>query len=120
MITPIFRIFDVEKAHLFYVDYLGFQLDWEHQYAENMPFYFQLSFRDMTLHLSEHHGDCSPGSAIRINIRGLKDYHASLSQKEYAYANPNIVKAPWGTIELTVVDPFSNRITFYEEIHEQA
>ena len=28
MITPIFRIFDIEKAHAFYLDYLGFQVDW--------------------------------------------------------------------------------------------
>ncbi len=27
-----------------------------------------------------------------------------------------IENTPWDTIELTVVDPFSNRITFYEEI----
>ncbi|HDR4528243.1 TPA: VOC family protein, partial [Bacillus thuringiensis] len=24
-------------------------------------------------------------------------------------------KTPWGTIELTVIDPFLNRIIFYEE-----
>ncbi|WP_338260199.1 glyoxalase superfamily protein, partial [Bacillus anthracis] len=28
MITPIFRIFDIEKAKLFYVGFLGFKLDW--------------------------------------------------------------------------------------------
>ena len=28
--VPILRIFSVEKAKEFYVDYLGFSLDWEH------------------------------------------------------------------------------------------
>ncbi len=61
MITPIFRIFDKEKAQSFYLDYLGFQADWEHQYTENMPLYFQVSINGACIHLSEHHGDAYPG-----------------------------------------------------------
>ena len=29
----VFRIFDVAKAKEFYVDWLGFTVDWEHQCA---------------------------------------------------------------------------------------
>ncbi|WXB87061.1 glyoxalase superfamily protein [Metabacillus sp. FJAT-53654] len=116
MIIPIFRIFDIEKTHSFYIKYLGFKMDWKHQYEENMPLYFQVSLNDAVLHLSEHHGDSSPGSAIRIKINELKSYHSLLSEKEYSYAKPGVEKTPWGTIELTVIDPFSNKITFYEEI----
>ncbi|MGE6537791.1 glyoxalase superfamily protein [Bacillus luti] len=115
MIIPIFRIFDIEKAKLFYLDFLGFKLDWEHRYEENMPLYMQIALNDAVIHLSEHHGDASPGGAIRIKIDNVKDYHSVLSRKEYAYSNPDIEKTPWGTIELTVIDPFSNRITLYEE-----
>ncbi|MES9754348.1 glyoxalase superfamily protein, partial [Bacillus wiedmannii] len=46
MITPIFRIFDVEKAKLFYIDFLGFKMDWEHRYEEHMPLYIQISLHD--------------------------------------------------------------------------
>lgn len=119
MITPIFRIFDIEKAHVFYLNYLGFKLDWKHQYVENMPFYFQISLHNTVIHLSEHHGDSSPGSAIRIKIHDLKSYHSSLLKKEYSYSKPSIETMPWSTIELTVIDPFSNRITFYEEVLQQ-
>ena len=38
-VLPIFRIFSIEKAREFYVDYLGFTVDWEHRYEENMPLY---------------------------------------------------------------------------------
>lgn len=79
MITPIFRIFDIEKAKTFYLNYLGFKQDWKHQYDENMPFYFQVSLNDAVIHLSEHHGDSSPGSAIRIKINDLENFHSSLS-----------------------------------------
>ncbi|HDR3886787.1 TPA: VOC family protein [Bacillus cereus] len=116
MITPIFRIFDVEKAHLFYINFLGFKLDWEHRYEDNMPLYMQISLHDVVIHLSEHHGDASPGGAIRVKIEDLKSYYATLSSKDYAYSKPDIERTPWDTIELTVIDPFLNRITFYEEM----
>ncbi|MBJ8050986.1 VOC family protein [Bacillus cereus] len=115
MITPIFRIFDVEKAHLFYINFLGFKLDWEHRYEDNMPLYMQISLHNAVIHLSEHHGDASPGGAIRVKIDDVKGYHSVLLSKEYAYSKPSIEKTPWDTIELTVIDPFSNRITLYEE-----
>lgn len=116
MITPIFRVFDIEKVYSFYINYLGFKIDWEHKYSENMPVYIQVSLNDAVIHLSEHQGDSSPGSAIRIKIDDLKSFHSLLSKKEYPYSNPAIEKMPWNTIELSVIDPFSNKITFYEEI----
>ncbi|GAB6560044.1 VOC family protein [Bacillus mobilis] len=115
MITPIFRIFDIEKAKLFYIDFLGFKLDWEHRYEEHMPLYMQISLQDAVIHLSEHHGDASPGGAIRVKIADLKSYYTILSSKDYEYAKPDIERTPWDTMELTVIDPFSNRIIFYEE-----
>lgn len=115
MVIPILRIFDIDKAHEFYIDFLGFKIDWKHQYSDNSPVYIQVSLNDAIIHLSEHHGDSSPGSAIRIKVNDLPDFHSSLSKKEYPYSNPDIEKTPWGTIELTVIDPFSNRIIFYEQ-----
>src|SRR5260370_25943062 len=40
---PILRIFSVDKAKEFYVDYLGFKVDWEHHFEENTPAYIQVS-----------------------------------------------------------------------------
>lgn len=114
MITPIFRIFDVEKALEFYVDFLGGNVDWKHQFEEGMPLYIQISLNGAVIHLSEHHGDASPGSSIRISVHQLQEYHSGLIAKEYKYARPGIERAPWGSDEVTVTDPFLNRITFYE------
>ena len=59
-IVPILRIFDEDKAKEFYVDYLEFVVDWEHRFEEEMPLYMQISLDSIVLHLSEHHGDCTP------------------------------------------------------------
>ena len=40
---PILRIFSVEKAKEFYVDFLGFKIDWEHRFGDNFPLYAQVS-----------------------------------------------------------------------------
>ena len=29
---PVLRIFSVDKAKEFYIDFLGFQIDWEHRF----------------------------------------------------------------------------------------
>ena len=65
-VTPILRIFDEAKARQFYVDYLGFKVDWEHRFAPDLPLYLQIARDGCVLHLSEHHGDCCPGAALRI------------------------------------------------------
>lgn len=69
-VTPILRIFDEAKALEFYVDFLGFKVDWQHRFEANFPLYLQVSLGECVLHLSEHHGDASPGAAVRIRHQG--------------------------------------------------
>ena len=38
-VVPVLRIFSVEKAREFYVDFLGFTWDWEHRFDDNAPLY---------------------------------------------------------------------------------
>ena len=76
--VPILRIFDVAKAREFYLDFLGCKVDWEHRYAPDLPLFMQVSLGEVILHLSEHHGDCSPGAKITIEMTGLAAYHADL------------------------------------------
>ena len=74
--------------------------------------YLQVSRGDCTLHLSEHHGDCCPGAALRIEVDDIDGLHAELTARQYGYARPAIEDTPWETRELSVKDPFGNRLTF--------
>jgi len=111
---PILRIFSVEKAKAFYVDFLGFRIDWEHRFGENFPLYAQISRDGVRLHLSEHHGDASPGATVFIWMRGIAAYHAELTAKNNPYCRPGIEDAPWDARVMQVADPFSNRLRFSE------
>lgn len=59
-IIPLFRVFDETKAKEFYIQYLGFTLDWEHRFDDSAPLYMQISRDSLKIHLTEHYGDCSP------------------------------------------------------------
>jgi catechol 2,3-dioxygenase-like lactoylglutathione lyase family enzyme len=113
-ITPILRLFDGVKAREFYLDFLGFRLDFEHRFEPDLPLYMRISFGGVAIDLSEHHGDGSPGSKIIIAMHGIEDYHRSLLAKRYAYARPGLQKQDWGETTMTIADPFYNQIVFSE------
>lgn len=111
---PILRSFDEAKAREFYLDWLGFKVDFEHRFEPGMPLYMQVSRDGLVLHLSEHHGDTSPAVRIYVRVTGLRAFHAELIGKQYKYNRPGLERPDWGGTEMTVVDPFHNRITFAE------
>lgn len=112
--VPILRSFDEAKAREFYVDFLGFAVDWVHRFEPDAPLYMQVSRDGIVLHVSEHHGDATPGSHVRVEIKGLGTYHAELAAKRYKNNRPGLERPPWGGLEMTVTDPANNRITFAE------
>lgn len=113
---PILRIFDEAKAKEFYVDFLGFKVDWEHRLESGLPLYLQISKDDCVIHLSEHHGDCCPGARMRIQAKEVEAFQKELLAKQYRNARPEIQKMPWGSNDMTIADPFGNRLTFTDAI----
>lgn len=110
---PILRIFSVDKAKEFYLDFLGFTLNWEHRFGENFPLYAQVSRAGLVLHLSEHHGDATPGAAVFLPVVGIAALHAELIAKDYAYAKPGLETVDWG-VQMQISDPFGNKLRFCE------
>ncbi|MEX0731729.1 MAG: glyoxalase superfamily protein [Aquisalimonadaceae bacterium] len=82
------RIFDEAKAKEFYVGFL----------------------------VSEHHGDSCPGSALRIETDEIEPFHQQLVAAEYKYAKPALENTPWGSKDMSVADPFGNKLIFTNAI----
>jgi len=112
---PVIRIFDEEKAKEFYLGFLGMKIDWEHRFESDLPIYIQVSRDNLIFHLSEHHGDCTPGSKIFVNTEDIEMLHREIASTGYKYNQPEITTAPWGDRVFEVVDPFSNKILFNEQ-----
>jgi catechol 2,3-dioxygenase-like lactoylglutathione lyase family enzyme len=108
---PILRMFDETKAREFYIDFLGFNVEFEHRFAPDLPLYLGIIRNGLHLHLSEHHGDASPGSTVFVPMHNIDLLRDELIAKRYGYGRPEIVEQGWGKI-LEVYDPFGNRIRF--------
>ena len=111
---PILRIFDLEKAKAFYVGFLGFTIDWEHRFYETSPVYLQLTRDNCTLHLSEHHGDGTPGSIVFLRVYGLQEYHQEIMAKGCRFNRPGLEETFHNSRGVTVIDPFGNQLRFDE------
>ncbi|CAN7615993.1 VOC family protein [Trinickia sp. LjRoot230] len=110
---PILRIFSIEKAYEFYLDYLGFTLDWEHRFEAASPLYAQVHRSSAIFHLSEHYGDGTPGSVAFVPVDDIDSFHRELHAKQYSYARPGIEALDWGR-QVQINDPFGNRLRFCE------
>mgnify|MGYP003424963061 CR=1 FL=1 len=115
-VIPVLRIFDIPKATEFYIDWLGFKIDWEHRFGNNFPLYMQISLEDIVLHLTEHYGDCSPGCKIVIQTKSVDELYKQLASKEYKYYKPGVELAPWNAKTMELIDPFGNKLLFNESL----
>jgi uncharacterized glyoxalase superfamily protein PhnB len=112
---PLLRIFDVQKAKDFYIGYLGFTNDWEHRFDDSAPMYMQVSRNGLTLHLTEHHGDCCPGSTVFVWMSGIDDFHREITSKNYGFMRPGLDDTFYQSKLVEVIDPFGNHIRFNEK-----
>ena len=117
-VTPVLRSFDEAKAREFYVDFLGFTVEFEHRFSDNAPLYIGLSHGSCFIHVSEHYGDASPGAQIRIECDDVNALCKALRAKDYKHGKPGETgdKTPWGTLEITITDPFHNKLTFWQNV----
>lgn len=109
--VPILRIFDERKAREFYLEFLSFSVEFEHRFEPSLPLYMGIAREGLQLHLSEHHGDASPGATIFVPMQNIASFRNELHEKQYGYGRPEIVTQDWGKV-MEVYDPFGNRIRF--------
>jgi catechol 2,3-dioxygenase-like lactoylglutathione lyase family enzyme len=110
----VLRIFDVAKAREFYVDWLGFSINWEHQFDKDMPYYISITRDDIEIHLTEHYGDATPGSKVFITCTNIETFHKEIAAKKYKYYKPAVKEAFYEAWCMDITDPFGNRLSFNE------
>jgi hypothetical protein len=79
--VPILRMFDEHKAREFYLDYLGFEVVFEHRFEPGTPLYMGLSRGACMLHLSGHHGDCAPGGVSSSSTASSPAHHSTWASR---------------------------------------
>jgi catechol 2,3-dioxygenase-like lactoylglutathione lyase family enzyme len=119
---PVLRIFSVDAALQFYVEFLGFTLDFGGPAGgPGTAYYGQLTRAGTTLHVTEVAYDPGPGATVFVWIDGIEGWREALNARRErvrvwgpAVWAPELETAPWGARVLTIADPFGNHLRFNE------
>jgi catechol 2,3-dioxygenase-like lactoylglutathione lyase family enzyme len=110
-VVPQLRVIDWKRSRAFYCDGLGFNVEWEHRFEPGFPVFAKLTLDGMSIFLTEHAGDCQVGGAAYFLVDDVDAfYQAVRSRGSTAVEQPE--DTPWGTREITIVDPDGNRLRF--------
>ena len=118
---PVLRMFDEQQAQDFYLEFLGYQVEWKHRFrkSDDSPLYMQIRLGESVIHLDGHAELGSPISNVRIPVTGLHAFAKHLCEKNTAFPKPVTVD-PRNTghaNDLNITDPFDNRLVFWEPQH---
>src|SRR5688572_5291823 len=105
---PVLRMLVEAKAKPFYLDYLGFEVDWEGRFSPTAPLYMQVHLGEAVLHLTGHAGEDAPTSQVNIPVVGLEHYCRYLVAKGADYPEPRVVDPRFRgrNTDMNIDDPF--------------
>ena len=106
---PVLRIDNYEKAKSYYLEFLGFELEFEWRHADGLPVYMGVKRGALVLHLTEHRGDADGPGAAYLQVENVRLLHLELQQHG---SSDEPIDQAWGSTELKLVDPFGNKLTF--------
>ena len=111
---PVLRMFDEDKAKAFYLDYLGFEVDWESRFHSDAPLYMQIRLGSALLHLDGHAKEDAPISQVVIRVAGLEKYCEHLNAKGMDYPKAVTVDPRYQgkNTDMNIDDPFGNHLIF--------
>jgi catechol 2,3-dioxygenase-like lactoylglutathione lyase family enzyme len=109
---PILRSFDEAATRAFFIDFLGFEVVFEHRFEPDTPLYMGVKKGACELHLSEHFGDATPGAALRIEVADVHGFAKELNAKNYRNARPGVQCQSWGWDDMSISDPNGNKLIF--------
>jgi catechol 2,3-dioxygenase-like lactoylglutathione lyase family enzyme len=110
-VTPQLRSTNWPRTRAFYDEGLGFRVDWEHRFEPGFPVFAQVTREGLSLFLTEHAGDCQVGGAAYIVVDDVDALYCEIIARGVAVDEPP-EPTPWGTREMSVIDPDGNRLRF--------
>ncbi|RZU38691.1 putative glyoxalase superfamily protein PhnB [Fluviicoccus keumensis] len=117
-VIPQLRITNSEQSLGFYVNGLGFKIDWQHRFGPRYPLFVQLTRQGQTIFLTEHMGDCEVGGAVYFIVQDAGHTLSEFEQHGVVATNP-LSNTSWGTSEFLLTDPDGNRLRFASELQQQ-
>jgi catechol 2,3-dioxygenase-like lactoylglutathione lyase family enzyme len=114
-VVPTLRMTSYERSKAFYVEGLGFQIDWEHRFEPHFPVFMQASRDGMALFLTEHRGDCSVGGLVHFYVTDVNAWHEEFVSKGVPIDEPPNEELA-GLRVMTILDPDGNKLRFCQRL----
>ncbi len=124
---PCLYIKSYEEAVRYYVDFLGFKIDFEWRHEEGFPVLMGVSRGEspgiadgeLALHLTEHK-EVPEGIGIGLDVEDVYVFYDDLKCRNPdaleaaggTHHGTELVDQPWGKTELHLLDPFGNHLNF--------
>lgn len=116
-VMPTFRITDYGRSKAFYVDGLGFQIDWEHRFKPKFPVFMQVSRDGLAFFLTEHAGDCPMGALIHLYVLDVDAWFAEFRGKGVPVKEPPN-ESLQGLRSMTIIDPDGNKLMIHTRLED--
>ena len=87
-VIPQLRMRHADTTLPFYVQGLGFVVDWEHRFEPGFPLFAQLTRDGQTIFLTEHSGDCEVGGAVYFIVDDVDSLHRAFSAASVPIEQP--------------------------------
>ena len=111
---PVWRMFEEAEAKVFYLDYSGFEIDWQPGFSPTAAMDLQIDLREAILHLNGHATADAQITEGNNPTLGLPNYCDYLISKGANYPKPVAVDPRYQgrKTDLNIYDPFGNYLVF--------
>lgn len=116
-VVPTLRMIDYARSRAFYIDGLGFSIDWEHRFEPHFPVFMQLSRDGLAFFLTEHSGDCPVGGLIHFYVPDVDAWFAEFHDRGIPVKEPPN-DGLQGLRSMTLVDPDGNKLRICTRLEE--
>jgi catechol 2,3-dioxygenase-like lactoylglutathione lyase family enzyme len=116
-VVPALRITDYRRSKTFYVDGLGFAVEWEHRFEPHLPVFAQVTREGMTIFLTAHTGDCPVGGLVHFYVPDVDACCAEFESRGVAIPHPPSEDIP-GLRDMTILDPDGNKLRFCQRLED--
>jgi catechol 2,3-dioxygenase-like lactoylglutathione lyase family enzyme len=108
-VMPTLRMTDYARSRRFYVEDLGFQVDWEHRFEPGFPVFVQVSRDGLAFFLTEHTGDCPVGGLVHLYVPDVDVWFEEFRRKGVRVQEPPN-ESLQGLRSMTILDPDGNKL----------
>lgn len=116
-LVPVLGIGSYDEAVAHYVDWLGFQIDWEWREAPGRPVILSISRGGLTLMLNEADLEAR-GSSLTLKITNLQALADECNERRPGGISVEL-QAPYDIPSIFVPDPWGNRLNIQQPFTEE-